>query len=132
MTGRLTTDNLDSLIEMAEKKVKENTIMFPGLSVVYTSENASCNMFKYEHKSRSSLQNVIFRIYMDVDKGKADPYHPENHNSLECCFNLDRLFEGDPDFDHKALVNRLYVKIEKYLPDKDRETGQKLHVFMVK
>ena len=36
MTGRLTTDNLDSLIEMADKKVNENTIMFPGLSVVYT------------------------------------------------------------------------------------------------
>ena len=36
MTGRLTTDNLDSLIEMVDKKVKENTIMFPGLSVVYT------------------------------------------------------------------------------------------------
>jgi hypothetical protein len=59
-------------------------------------------------------------------------YHPENYNSLECCFNLDRLFEGDPDFDHKALVQRLYVKVDKYLPDKDRETGQKLHVFMVK
>lgn len=42
MTGRLTTDNLDSLIEMADKKVKDNTIMFPGLSVVHTSEVSSC------------------------------------------------------------------------------------------
>ena len=24
------------------------------------------------------------------------------------------------------------MKVDKYLPDKDRETGQKLHVFMVK
>jgi hypothetical protein len=117
---------------MAEKKTRENTILFPGISVVYTQEVASCQVFKIEHKSRSSLHNVMFRIYMDLDCGKQDIYHPENHGTLQCCYNLDRLFEGDPDFDYKGLVNRLYVRIDKHLTDKDMETGQKLHIFMVK
>jgi hypothetical protein len=82
--------------------------------------------------SRSSLNNVSFRIYMDSEKGKADIYHPENYNSLEGCFSLDRLFEGDPQFENRALIQRLYVRLDKYLPDKDRETGQKVHVFMAK
>jgi hypothetical protein len=43
------------LMEMAGEKNKDNTVLFPGISVVYTQEAASCEIFKWEHKSRSSL-----------------------------------------------------------------------------
>ena len=71
---------------------------------------------------------------MDVDKGKSNFMDPdsENYNNLSSCFNLEILLENDPDHLHKALVNRLFVKMDKYLVDKDVETGQKLHIFIVR
>jgi len=71
---------------------------------------------------------------MDTEKGRKNfmDQSNETYNNLHGCFNLDRLFEGDPDYQHKALVNRLIVKMDKYLQDKDPATGQKVHIFIVK
>lgn len=38
MTGMLSTENLDSLKEMAGAKGDANCVLFPGVSIVYLSE----------------------------------------------------------------------------------------------
>jgi len=41
ITGRITSDNLDSLVEITQKKQQENRILFPGVSLVHLQESPS-------------------------------------------------------------------------------------------
>ena len=62
MSGRLSQENLDSLIDMAENKSSKKDILFPGVSIVYLNEDDAFELYQEEHKSRQKLENVLFQI----------------------------------------------------------------------
>lgn len=62
MSGRLSKENLDSLVEMAGFSGNSSCVLFPGVSIVYLSEEDAFHKFEEEHKSRTKLHNVCFRL----------------------------------------------------------------------
>ena len=98
MTGRLSKENLDSLTEMMGATGQGKCVLFPGVSIVYLSEEDAYQKFEYEHKSRSKLYNVCFRLQMDTKEGrpnyKSEQQNRNLHGTLQTCFNLEKLMES--------------------------------------
>lgn len=72
MTGRISQENLDSLVELSNSGKNDKCIVFPGVSIVYLCEDDAFKKFSEEHRSRTKLHNVCFRIYMDVKEGRPN------------------------------------------------------------
>jgi hypothetical protein len=62
--SRLSNDNLLSLVGMVETKNLD--LVLPGISIVSTTEEDALKIFRKEHKSRSALVNVLFRIDLSI------------------------------------------------------------------
>lgn len=62
--SRLSNDNLLSLVGMVETKNLD--LVLPGMSIVSTTEEDALKIFRKEHKSRSALVNVLFRIDLSI------------------------------------------------------------------
>ena len=72
MTGRVSQENLDSLVELSGNSKADKSIVFPGVSIVYLNEDDALQKFSEEHRSLQKLLNVCFRIYMDVEEGRPN------------------------------------------------------------
>jgi hypothetical protein len=71
MVGRLSDSNLSSLKEIIDRPSRrDKKVVFPGLSFIYLNQDDAYHFFKTEHKSRDELNNVCFKIQMDVEVGK--------------------------------------------------------------
>ena len=69
MSGRLSEENLQSIIDMKQDENVTNALLFPGMSVAYLQEKDAFNVFSDEYRSRQNLYNVCFAIKMDTREG---------------------------------------------------------------
>jgi hypothetical protein len=72
ISGMLSQENLESLVELSGSSKSDKCIAFPGISLVYLNEDDAYQKFLKEHRSRQKLLNVCFRIYMDVQEGRPN------------------------------------------------------------
>lgn len=113
----------------------EKRIVLPGISIVYLNEDDAFAKFAEEHRSRTKLQNVCFRIYMDTEEGRPNykslQQNRQVHGTLQTCFNLEKLMESQ-EYKDQAMVSRLFATIQKYYQERDYATDQKVHYFCLK
>lgn len=125
LTGRVSQENLDSLIELSGSSKTDKCIVLPGVTIVYLNEDDAFQKFSEEHRSRQKLQNVCFRIYMDTTEGrpnyKCQQQNRQVHGTLQTCFNLEKLMESQ-EFKDQAMVSRLFGQIVDYFIERDYAT----------
>ena len=132
--GRASQHNLEVLVDMSERNslLQESSILFPGISLVYQNESDCLSALRKEHQSRTALNNVVFKVLMDVEIGQPNYREPDKYfGSLKTCFNLERLMDEDPRFRGQALVSRLYAQVESHYTEQDPVTEEPLHYFVV-
>jgi len=78
LSGFISQENLTVLTDMASSNLKKDRcILFPGVVVVHQSESDAFKHFRKEHKSRSLLENVCFRVMIDTEQGRPNTVNPE-------------------------------------------------------
>ena len=134
LSGRSSQHNLDVLVDMSERNslLQDSSILFPGISLVYQNESDCLSALRKEHQSRTALNNVVFKVLMDLEIGQPNYREPEKYfGSLKTCFNLERLMDEDPRFRGQALVSRLYAQVESHYTEQDPVTEEPIHYFVI-
>ena len=112
---------------MVEKR--ELDMILPGMTIVSTTEADALKIFRKEHKSRSPLVNVLFRIDLSIQTKNTTA---DKWGNQERCFDLSKILE-DVDYQDKAMVWRISTTLKKYFIEKEMlRNGQKLHIFTMK
>ena len=108
---------------------KDLDLILPGMTIVSTTEADALKIFRTEHKSRSPLVNVLFRIDLSIQTIGTTA---EKWGYQQRCFDLAKIME-DFEYQDKAMVWRISASLKKYFIEKEMLTnGQKLHIFTMK
>ena len=106
--------------------------MFPGLTRVYTTIDQAFATINQEHKSRSQLYQVFFRVFLDTTEGKPNQINPqEQWGTIFTSVSLEKMFENQPEYRGQGIVNRLAAKVESY-EEVNSRIGTAMHYFTVR